>query len=299
MAFARSLLFGLAPVAMSHPAVRAGRTPPPSNDECESGNVTFFSYHAHVVFEDVEGSPSREAALKLQQDFAAAFGISAEVDPASCNDDETEHGVSPPLCMIDADYGPFDGAHGHWGSPACPFLDAEWAVFVPVARFQEVSSWLTRRRGSVDLLFHPNSGCEVYDHRDWGLWAGAPHDLDLTCLHFDCPGCTYDDCVAHGRRAVLAGRSEQCGLAREGAGVAAASLEVRDAAAFCADSCKQWVREELPRWNAGCPYNCDAFQANETESRECQAHAASLQDMEAWSVDLCDAPMVGSQPFLL
>ena len=30
---------------------------------------------------------------------------------------------------------------GHYGSPACPFLTAEWAAFVPLDKFATVVNW--------------------------------------------------------------------------------------------------------------------------------------------------------------
>jgi hypothetical protein len=103
------------------------------------GNVTFFSYHVHVLFADHEGSPSKAAALALLASFSKTFNISEKYDPKKCDDSETTHGVSPPLCIVDSDYKPY----GHqW----CPFPIAEWAAFVPADQFQRVVPWVMQHR---------------------------------------------------------------------------------------------------------------------------------------------------------
>ena len=84
----------------THPSPRVRPRP---SAECDAlGSVTFWSYHVHVVFDDHNAS-SRAAALSLQRTFAAAFNISAAVDPVACDDTNTTHGSSPGLCMIDND----------------------------------------------------------------------------------------------------------------------------------------------------------------------------------------------------
>ena len=57
-----------------------------------------------VLFDDSQNS-SRKLAFDLQDEFAQAFGISATVNPTFCDDINTTHGASPPLCMIDNDWG--------------------------------------------------------------------------------------------------------------------------------------------------------------------------------------------------
>ena len=60
------------------------------------------------------------------------------VPPPRHTTTEQTHGESPPLCLIDDDWGPTDPATGHYGSPACPFETPEWAAFLPAARYDEV-----------------------------------------------------------------------------------------------------------------------------------------------------------------
>jgi len=122
---------------------------------------------------------------------------------------------------------------------------------------------------------HPNARCEAYDHRDWALWAGTKHDLNFSCLHYDCPGCTMDDCRDRGRRVVLAGGAERCGLAV--AGASEPRLEVGDRPTCCTPACARWAGEVLPAWAAECPSNCDLFPG----SRECAAHASSVDRLAA------------------
>lgn len=283
-----SLSFSLWRHGHAHPS--RGIDPLASAACADDQNVTFYSFHVHVIFDDYERSPTRVAALQLQQAFAKAFHIPSAVDPTSCDDTNTTHGKGPGLCMIDDDFGPKDPASGHYGSGACPFLQAEWAAFVPVDMFQRVVNWFMKHHGGLDVVVHPNSGCEVYDHRNWLLWIGQPHRLDLTCLHYDCPGCSINDCETRSQRIVLEGHAERCGLTRFGdlgkAAEAGNRFVVGNRSSFCSPSCMEWVQEVLPHWYGECPFNCDFYSANATRRQECDALTGSLPNLLEWS-SLC------------
>ena len=230
------------------------------------------------------------------------------MNPSACDDENTTHGKSPDVCMIDNDWGKFDPKHGHYGSPACPFTSTEWAVFVPNPRpsngsrgvqaaVSEVFAWFMLNRGSLDVIIHPNSGCEVYDHRDWPLWMGTQHPLDLSCLHYDCPGCNAGDCVSRGDAAVLSGTYEKCGLGlrlprpSNHMGGGSLRLQLENRTAFCTPVCVDWAATQLPAWQIDCPANCDLLNSTLDTSRLplCEAHTNTPRDMLVWA-SACPSP---------
>ena len=268
--------------------------PLPSSACQDVNNVTFFSYHVHVLFNDHNKS-SRDVALEFQQQFSSNFNISNNVSPSACDDSNTTHnnqGAPTIPCMIDNDWGLKNYSVGHYGSPACPFLQAEWAVFLPTSFFGQVVPWFTKHKpNGVDVLIHPNSGCEAYDHRDWAIWQGSnfPHKLDFSCFHYDCPGCNSDDCRTRTRETVLSGKAEECGLVVDQKlinNVTEPYLRVEDRGEFCTTSCMHWAETSLPLWESECPSNCDYFKTGK-ESTECQAHTNSIVEVSKLPGCLC------------
>ncbi|SBS26646.1 Dopa 4,5-dioxygenase family [Marinomonas aquimarina] len=45
--------------------------------------------------------------------------------------------------------------------------------------FDKVIPWLMLNRGELDVLFHPLSGDELYDHTQGAAWLGKSHELDI------------------------------------------------------------------------------------------------------------------------
>lgn len=254
---------------------------------CETGNVIFYSYHVHVIFDD-HNDTSRRAALSFQRLFAETFNISAEVNPVECDDTNTSHGENPQLCMIDNDWGRYNASTGHWKSPACPFLDPEWAVFVPADLFGAVMPWFMQHRPEIlDVVVHPNSGCEVYDHRDWATWSGKIHGFDLGCLHYDCPGCNGADCSKRGDEVVLNGQAKRCGLKAAESSSGDLYLQLTNKTAFCATPCLGWAKTDLPNWLEKCPANCDRVRADAVKLKECKAHAANATTLGTTARKIC------------
>ena len=160
------------------------------NSKCEAlSNVTFYSYHIHVLFWQ-NSNDSIQAAFKLYNQFMIDFNINSSIP---CNDINTTHNQSPQLCIVDFDY----------PKPACPFVTTEWAAFVPSYMFSETVQWVmlhhnvvltsndidleqlegvggaaTETVVSLDVMIHPNSGCEIYDHIEWPLWIGNKWEID-------------------------------------------------------------------------------------------------------------------------
>ena len=66
------------------------------------------------------------------------------------------------------------------------FLSGNWAAYVPLHDYQEVTSWVSQHRkdtvasggNALDVLFHPNTNQYMHDHMRWSTWAGNPWPLN-------------------------------------------------------------------------------------------------------------------------
>lgn len=43
---------------------------------------------------------------------------------------------------------------------------------------QRTVPWIMQRRGALDVLVHPNSGCGLEDHTQWPLWGGNAWEIN-------------------------------------------------------------------------------------------------------------------------
>ncbi|MEQ3669786.1 DOPA 4,5-dioxygenase family protein [Pseudophaeobacter sp.] len=48
------------------------------------------------------------------------------------------------------------------------------------AQFTELLPWLALNRGDLIVFAHPETGNDLEDHRDHGIWLGCGLDLDLS-----------------------------------------------------------------------------------------------------------------------
>eukprot|EP00756_Hemistasia_phaeocysticola_P012293 Hpha_TRINITY_DN15186_c3_g6::TRINITY_DN15186_c3_g6_i2::g.128693::m.128693 len=127
------------------------------------------------------------------------------------------------------------------------------------------------RRGGLDIILHPNSGCEVSDHIDWPLWGGIKRDLNTTCLHYQCPGCNFEDCDSFTRDTVLEGVGRrECGLNSQ--------LKVESKKQLCSPGCQQWLRRGLEDWARSCPHNCDGI-SDPAQKATCELHLRALPSL--------------------
>jgi len=211
---------------------------------------------------------SVEAAFKLRSLFMDHFQLTG-TEP--CDDSNTTHGQSPPLCMVDLDF----------PMPGRPFLTCEWAAFVPLADFGRTVPWIMRNRGDLDIMVHPNSGCEIADHADWPVWGGTKWSLDLSVMHYDCPGCNIDDCMDGAQQLIFSNKGLSCGLK-----VQNQSLVLSDKAAFCQPTCTRWV-QEFTRFPGRCPSDCDEFPAP-AQHATCKMYMASVSNIQTWGLQYCN-----------
>jgi len=76
-----------------------------------------------------------------------------------------------------------------WGSLS------QRAFFVPIERIDEAWEWSKENRGLLDIVMHPNSGCQHDDHGLRKTWAGTEHTIYT--LQFPCnlpaTGCMDSD----------------------------------------------------------------------------------------------------------
>lgn len=62
------------------------------------------------------------------------------------------------------------------GPHPLPMFEANF----PLALFSEVVLWLMKERGSFNVLVHPLSGDDYYDHTQGAMWLGEQVKLDYS-----------------------------------------------------------------------------------------------------------------------
>ena len=105
-------------------------------------------YHAHVYFDEQSVEQARQLCEQAAQRFELVMGR-VHTRPV--------------------------GPHPQW---SCQL------AFAP-AVFAELIPWLLLNRGGLDVLVHPQTDCELRDHRDCAMWLGRSHTLDLSVLRHD------------------------------------------------------------------------------------------------------------------
>ena len=71
--------------------------------------------------------------------------------------------------------------YGRWHDrPVGPHPQGSYQVAFPAALFEAIVPWLALNRDGLTVFFHPNTGDDLADHRDHGLWLGSMPALDLS-----------------------------------------------------------------------------------------------------------------------
>eukprot|EP00794_Sanderia_malayensis_P003530 gene3530-4031_t len=131
-----------------------------------------YSWHVHVLYNDQQPQMKKQA-LSLLEKFNSTFK-----DQIGKPCDGLFH--QGRLCIFAPE------------SAAGPFPVAQWAIFLPVDKFASLVPWFMQHRvGSdgfeLDVLVHPNSGCEIEDHTWWSIWGGKSWRLNTEILSHDKP----------------------------------------------------------------------------------------------------------------
>jgi len=211
--------------------------------------------------------PFLNEAAALREAFAARFGVTDNCDAQSDNT------TAPPTQMCFLEFAT---------DPVGPFLSPEWAIFLPRRHFAPAVQWIMLNRGQFDVFVHPNSGCEIHDHRDTCMWSGHRWELDLTALHYNCPGCALVDCVTAANATFDVDFVSACGLTPANNGT---SLAPTKQAAFCSTSCLTWLQTTFAMAQS-CPRFCDDVSSGVAGSL-CTQVAKSLSDFQRWETQ-CD-----------
>eukprot|EP00656_Telonema_subtile_P045579 TRINITY_DN51835_c0_g1_i2.p1 TRINITY_DN51835_c0_g1~~TRINITY_DN51835_c0_g1_i2.p1 ORF type:complete len:169 (-),score=28.60 TRINITY_DN51835_c0_g1_i2:234-740(-) len=146
----------------------------PSNRSCDAMDVPLQSWHIHVLFPPSNRQATTKA-LALQNDFIDAFDLRHTPNCTMTAGDPAPHAQ---MCSFEIDW-----------QAAGPFLTAQYSFFIPTHNLTTALAWMVRHRGSLDVMVHPNSGCEVEDHAHWSTWAGTPWELDTSIFTCEYPGC--------------------------------------------------------------------------------------------------------------
>ena len=254
---------------------------PMYNAKCENpNNITFYSYHIHILFWQ-QNNASYTNALQLKSEFIKAFDVNESAD---CNDLNSTHNENPPLCIVDFDY----------PEPACPFLTSEWAAFIPSDDiFAKTVPWMMVNHAKydmIDVMVHPNSGCEIYDHRDWMFWMGNEWEIDLTCLHWDAPGYNYFNCIDQAQLLMFDNNgmnyNNYCGLQIDNQTNTFIQPNNKGDVKFCSNLCQSWI-DKLLQFNKDCPSDCGFYDDDANQEELCKTYWNSFKDLYNWSLYQC------------
>ena len=255
------------------------------NSKCESvENITFYSYHVHVLFWQ-QNNESVTNSFELYNKFINTFDVNTNF--SECNDDNTTHNQSPSLCILFIDY----------PEPECPFLTSDWAVFLrnDPELFASIIPWFMKQRmeyeAMMDILVHPNSGCEIYDHRDWGFWIGKEWEIDLSCLHYDAPGYDEYDCKDKAQLLLFDNNgmnyNQYCDLQINN--ITQSFIQTNTDIAkikFCSTLCQSWI-DNILQFSIDCPSDCDYWINDINDEQLCKVYWNSFDDLYNWSLYQC------------
>jgi len=162
-----ALLLAVLALANAHPH-------PVANEEkcsCVPGAKAFESYHIHVLFypegdgEWVNNTHNPKFARALRNAFMEHFNIT------ECDESPGSGGDLNTLCAFPVN----EMGSGTCPGAACPFVNPNFAFFVPANRYADTVPWMMGNRGNLDFMVHPNTcgwSCAPQDHLLNSIWGG-------------------------------------------------------------------------------------------------------------------------------
>lgn len=128
------------------------------------------SYHVHMLFW-THVDTHVQKAFDIRSKFLDYLNLDASKDACPNglfhNDD---------LCVLDVS----DGTES-------PFLTSDWSVYFLPKDYYRVISWIMQNRDGMDIVIHPNSGCELEDHTWWTLWGGNVWQINTEIFDHEAP----------------------------------------------------------------------------------------------------------------
>jgi len=158
------------------------RKPANGTWECDSPELDVISYHFHVTVWDhnnysfAMGLAFRDALRRhftengmMSQEYYCPFGPNYPgPEVRQICKGSTKESSENPLGLVGAGLG--------------PWLVPNMEYFIPKALFVDAFSWLIVNRGTLDVLIHPNTGCQDRDHTTRAVWLGIAQHIDVTGL---------------------------------------------------------------------------------------------------------------------
>ena len=275
------LILGFLMILNGHPDTYYPYYDPYSNVKCSDlVNITFYSYHIHVLFWGANNQSTNDA-FQLISKFQNEFNI-PNYNISNCNDINTTTGNSPEMCISWYDTLPYS-----------PFLTANWCIFVPEYNFTKTVQWMMLNHGNLDVMIHPNSGCEIYDHRDWPLWIGKKSEIDYRALNYDAPGYNYYTCIDKANTLMFQNNynnyNDMCGLTINNDTMTYNTPNMNTNNQYCTTLCQTWI-DKLIQFGHDCPGNCDYYQNNINDTNKeyiCTVNWNSFDALKTWSLKMC------------
>ena len=141
----------------------------------------FICLYIHIYIR----AQSVEAANVFHASFLKEFGPLKDCTGDWAGDPRGGQGNVTTLEMCD---------FGFDRDAAGPFNTPQGAFFVPEYRLREVLIFSIQHRSlsgnmPIDILIHPNTGCETEDHSVWALWNGNSWPINFDVFECEDPSC--------------------------------------------------------------------------------------------------------------
>ena len=146
-----------------------------SNLKCNE--APFLSYHIHVMLWP-KNKIQVDAALDFQKKFNNHFTEDGKMPICDFKTGDPQPDRKT-LCLWETSY-----------EAVGPWLTGQYAWHVPKDLYEVTTAWSKQNRDDLDVMIHPNTGCEVEDHTEYATWAGKPWQIDPSIFSCEYPGCT-------------------------------------------------------------------------------------------------------------
>jgi aromatic ring-cleaving dioxygenase len=130
---------------------------------------TVYSWHVHIIFNHRDPVETAKA-LEFRQKVIKDLELEIECDSIFHNgrdcyffiENENEEEMN-------------QGIPGPYG----PFIIGQFGLFFLSENYPIYFAYFSKNRGQYDIVFHPNTGCDISDHSDFTLWMGNTWPMNL------------------------------------------------------------------------------------------------------------------------
>jgi aromatic ring-cleaving dioxygenase len=152
-------------LCLTHPTIHDDF---PRNPECYKDKPAKpYSWHLHIVFD----LKNRDKADKLKKDFSDFLEVDLERSDNKYICTSVAFLKNQPLCFYQTVYSPDENT---------PWMNPQWAILFLPKDFERIVTWGLQHKDDLDMVIHPNTGCEIEDNSWWVIYSGNRRDFDLS-----------------------------------------------------------------------------------------------------------------------